>query len=362
MLRSRRTRAIAVPIIALILLATSVINASAVDIKLNDDGTLTATEKFESRTEDSNYGFKEEIEYEGKKYSLSPESVENEILTKKPDMKTKRETFEEVVEGYDKVTEANGKQVTDEDDNKVYNAVVDDIKNEEISISNRKGNAEYTRKTTVLVGEEPYIEQEWTFDYKDEQLDRTVQVTAPIKEQIVGAETWIDSDYPISVTVNGYGADTITMNGQAIKIGEDVPFGTEAYGSILQYCGLNSENYKIKSVSWDGAPYDDGGVIKRNATALVQRRAKMYTITYGGEVSLPDAVGYRTTITYGYDKQVESDTDATYYIKSQAIYNPVPEDNTATIIIVSISVGLAVLIITGAAILFVLSRKKKYKI
>lgn len=362
MLRLRKVHRVAVPIIVLMLLATSVINASAVDIKLNDDGTLTTTEKFESRTEDSNYGFKEEIEYEGKKYLLSSESVENEILTKKPDMTTKRETFEEVVEGYDKVTEANEKQVTDKDDNKLYEAVVDDIKNEEITIKNRKGNAEYTRNLTVPIGEESSIEQEWTFDYDDEQLGETVQVTAPIKEQVVGADTWIDSDYPISVTVNGYGSDTITMNGQVINIGEDIPFGREAYGTVLRYCGLDTENYKIKSVSWDGSPYDDGGVIRRDATALVQRRSKVYTITYGGEVNLPDAVGYKTTITYGYDKQVESDTDSTYYIKSQAIYNPAPEDNTATIIIVSISVGLAVLIITGAVILFVLSRKKKYKI
>lgn len=358
----KKARKIVLPVIALSIVAVSVINTSAVDIKLNDDGTLTATEKFESKTENSKYGFKEEIEYDGKKYILSSGDVESEVLTKKPDMVTKRETFEETVEGYEKVTSADGKKVTDKDDNKTYDAVVDDIKSEEITIKNRKGNAEYTRKLTVPIGEESSIEQEWTFDYDDEQLGETVQVTAPIKEQVVGADTWVDSDYPINITVNGYGADTITMNGQVIKVGEDVPFGTEAYGIVLNYCGLDTHNYKIKSVSWNGSPYDDGGVIRRDATALVQRRSKVYTITYGGEVKLPDAVGYKTTITYGYDKQVESDTDATYYIKSQAIYNPAPDDNTATIIIVSISVGLAVLIITAAVILFVLSRKKKYKI
>ena len=58
----KKARKIVLPVIALSIVAVSVINTSAVDIKLNDDGTLTATEKFESKTEDSKYGFKEEID------------------------------------------------------------------------------------------------------------------------------------------------------------------------------------------------------------------------------------------------------------------------------------------------------------
>lgn len=359
MLYFRRKAGVA--LLAGLIALSAVFTASAAEINENEDGSLTLTERYNADSEDEKYDFDSEIEYGGKSYTLNTDSIKADVLSETPELETKHETYEESFIGYTEITEAEDKEVTNEEDGKSYLAVVEDIKNKRTTITGRTAEVSFDRTVTVPVTEDIEIEQEWTFEYTDvEGGNRVVEVTAPLKEQSVAAGDWQDTDYPINVVVTGYGADEITMLDEEIVLGDEVPFSEDDYELVLRAAGRNSENYRITSTVWDGAAYNDGGVIKRNAIAYTQQRVKTYSLTYAGEVSLPDYEGYETTLVYGYDRQVPSETNISYLLNGSATYSPVQEDNT--VLIVSISVGLAVLAVAAAVILFVVMKKRKVKV
>lgn len=357
----RKSSVILLAVSIVLISVSSVFSVSAAEIEENQDGSITLTERYNANSPDEKYKFEDDFEYNGKQYILNTDSIKADVLSKTPELEIKHETYEESSIGYTEVIEAEDKEVTNEEDGETYLAVVEDIKNERTTITDRTAEVSFDRTVTVPVTEDAEIEQEWTFEYTDvEGGNRVVEVTAPLKEQSVAAGDWQDTDYPISLVVTGYGADEITMLGEVITLGDDIPFSEDDYSLVLRAGGRDSENYRITSTVWDGAAYNDGGVIKRNAIAYTQQRVKTYSLKYAGEVSLPDYEGYETTVVYGYDRQVPSDTNISYFLSGSATYSPVQEDNT--VLVVTISVGLAVLVIAAAVILFVVMKKRKVKV
>lgn len=98
---------------------------------------------------------------------------------------------------------------------------------------------------------------------------------------------WMD-DFRFSVTVSGYGADTL-------KLGEyEIPGDAELsdYGKeLLESMGLPEEAYRVERVSWIGEPYEKEGVMFRDAEASGSRRIRRVTARYGGQVRTPDLDG-----------------------------------------------------------------------
>lgn len=290
---------VVIPLMLAVMVLVSSVDVSAVEMKEGENDTIIVSEKYSGTSEDEKYNFKETIEYKGKKYSLDKSSITVSVLSEKPKIETKHETVTDTKVSYTQITQADGIKVKNEDDGKTYTAVVEDIQNEKTTIRNRTANVKYTRTVTVPATEQADIEQEWTFEYEDkDNNNKVVEVTAPLKEQSVVAGKWIDTEYPISITVNNYGADTITMLDKEVKLGDDVPFSSDYYNLILQTANRDTENYRITSTKWDGPAYSDGGVVKRNAIAYTQQQVKEYKLEYSGNVSIPDCDGYEVTITY----------------------------------------------------------------
>lgn len=98
---------------------------------------------------------------------------------------------------------------------------------------------------------------------------------------------WLD-DFCFSVTVSGYGADTL-------KLGDyEIPGDAELsdYGKeLLESMGLPEEAYRVEAVSWKGEPYEKEGVMFRDAEASGSRRIRKVTARYGGQVRTPDLDG-----------------------------------------------------------------------
>lgn len=98
---------------------------------------------------------------------------------------------------------------------------------------------------------------------------------------------WMD-DFRFSVTVSGYGADTL-------KLGEyEIPGDAELsdYGKeLMESMGLPEEAYRVERVSWIGEPYEKEGVMFRDAEASGSRRIRRVTARYGGQVRTPDLDG-----------------------------------------------------------------------
>ena len=99
---------------------SSVFSVSAAEIEENQDGSLTLTERYNADSTDEKFEFESEIEYGSKMYALNTDSVTAEVLSETPELETKHETYEESSIGYTEVTEAEDKEVVNEEDGETY--------------------------------------------------------------------------------------------------------------------------------------------------------------------------------------------------------------------------------------------------
>lgn len=163
----RKSSVILLAVSIALISVSSVFSVSAAEIEENQDGSITLTERYNADSTDEKFEFESEIEYGGKMYALNTDSVTAEVLSETPELETKHETYEESSIGYTEVTEAEDKEVVNEEDGESYLAVVEDIKNERTTITDRTAEVSFDRTVTVPVTEDAEIEQEWTFEYTD---------------------------------------------------------------------------------------------------------------------------------------------------------------------------------------------------
>lgn len=124
-------------------------------------------------------------------------------------------------------------------------------------------------------------------EFEDVDTGQMVSAVMDLKTQQITGEYWEDN-FTFPVTVTGYDAELFVLNGKQIPKDADLA----DYGEdFLEYLKLDRNAYEITSVTWNGEPYRENGVVMRNATASGRKWVKDIRAVYGGEVKMPAMVG-----------------------------------------------------------------------
>lgn len=179
------------------------------------------------------------------------------------------------------------------------------------------------------------------------------------------------SDVTILLTFSYYDSFGYVLGDVFIPYQEETPALEGAESVLLDSLDLNPEQYRLTKFQWTGEPYEENGVMYRNAEASGQRYAASYRAVYSGTVSLPDVPGYDAVATY--TGTVQHPTGETEYtVKAVASYERLESEEKAEIPsqpgtgltpiqIVLISVGAFLFLVLIVGLLWILAKQKKKK-
>lgn len=132
-----------------------------------------------------------------------------------------------------------------------------------------EGNEEPPETATILIIDET----------SGQEFEREVP-RLEIKEK---GSTWSD-DFSFPLTVTGYDADSFLLGDVEIPAGNDLSeYGEE----FLSYLGLPQDCYRVERIVWTGEPYEQDGIICRNAEAFGEKLIRNVDVYYGGQVLIP---------------------------------------------------------------------------
>lgn len=150
-----------------------------------------------------------------------------------------------------------------------------------------------SRISLVLEGEwEPPENAEILVEDEDTGIKK--EYTVPMLEMKEKDREWTD-DFSFSVTVSGYGAETLWLGDMEIPGEKPLDqWGPE----LLLYLGLPAGYYQVEEVEWLGEPYEKEGVLCRDAQARGRKLIRNMEVRYGGQVKLPPAEGLKYYCVY----------------------------------------------------------------
>lgn len=192
----------------------------------------------------------------------------------------------------------------------------------------------------------------------DDGQEQKVKLTK--KSVMDGKSEWVDN--PIYITYSNYNSEYYMLGSVIIPNQQqaDRP-ALEGYETlIINTMGLDPKSYRISSISWSGGPYENDGVVYRNAVAnaqvLVNGKIAFYEGTLKKEKDQKMIV-YRNK----YRGTKEIDTGKVIYtIKATGIYQPydMKAGWKTAVSVLSVLLGISVFITLA---LLILSRKKRGK-
>lgn len=142
--------------------------------------------------------------------------------------------------------------------------------------------------TKRYIGVEKGVPIPQTIDYEYEDLDsgEKIETTLPLTDKNESRWYWAGFEFPI--TISGYDADILDLNGTEIRADEPLINYAEEFLDML---GLNQEYYEIDMIEWDGEPYEHNGDLCRNATGSGRKYVTDIDAVYSGKVKLPHKDG-----------------------------------------------------------------------
>ena len=314
---------------------------------------ITKSEVFETETSDFIYDFQEEIEENGSKYKLS--DVRYKTISQKEETETVHKTEEVYIEDlYEQsVDPEKTKQIII--DGERYDAALEDIRYEDIVISDRKAEVE----TTVKLPENS-ITNNYDYEYEDAQAKTKVKVTLTKRSQTATEETE-EKNTVFPVVFHRYDSGISVINNKSIPVNTDgSPVDAQYFTDVKAESVYRDAEGRITAMEWDGASYTaPDGEVCRNASATLTETVKIYEVKYSDSVDLPDTEGYRAILTYGTDV-LRPSGKMTYKVEAKALYELIPAE-TADHTALFIGIGVAVLALLAAVILFIIAKKKKSK-
>ena len=207
--------------------------------------------------------------------------------------------------------------------------------------------------------------------YTDSQTGKTVSAVLSFDHlEVLDDFSW-RSDVTIPLTFSYYDSFGYVLGDVFIPYQEETPALEGAESVLLDSLDLNPEQYRLTKFQWTGEPYEENGVMYRNAEASGQRYAASYRAVYSGTVSLPDVPGYDAVATY--TGTVQHPTGETEYtVKAVASYERLESEEKAEIPsqpgtgltpiqIVLISVGAFLFLVLIVGLLWILAKQKKKK-
>lgn len=162
-------------------------------------------------------------------------------------------------------------------------------------------------------------EKEITFT--DTDTGQEVQAVLQYEREQVISEQWSEN-FEFPITISNYDADLFILNGKEVP--KDAALIDYA-ADFLESLHLDPEAYRISSIDWNGASYEESGIIKRDAIAKGSKHVRNVNVTYGGTVILPSIAGkswscvYEEIIPEGQEVLYTMAVDTTYNIAVQTV-------------------------------------------
>lgn len=241
---------------------------------------------------------------------------------------------------------------------------------ETITVNGITYHLEYTQRDEV-VSDDAYTQTVTGYtDYDSE----TAAVNAPPTKKVTvtnkktNKQETVECDYVgistlpaqwesgvINITFISY--DKQYFAWQGILVEKNVSNPLAGYDKqIVESVGGNTDDYKVESVSWNGAAYaNSNGTLCRNAVAKVKRKINRYRVSYKGEIRSSVKKGIVYTSTYTGLKKTETG-NTIYTIKATATYKGA---SNTTAIIAGLTVGVVLFIILVIGIIYFLKKKQK---
>lgn len=138
------------------------------------------------------------------------------------------------------------------------------------------------------------LPQEKEITFTDVDTKQEVKAVLQCENEKVVAERWSE-DFKFPITISNYDADMFILNNKEIPKDADL---IDYADDFLEFLRLDPGAYRISSIEWNGGSYEEGGMIKRNATATGSKYVRDVNVTYGGTVTLPSIAGRSWKCTY----------------------------------------------------------------
>jgi|GEM_PF-796837 len=330
--------------------------------------SITREQEFVTTSEDFNASFQKTLEQPEGSYSLK--DIEYTVLSEKkleePVTVTQQVEYFGLLEQNAKAPSA----ITIDADGESVTGKLIGIDYTPIIITGRETSADAYTDYGLDVNE-PKPPQTKEIAYADPQTGKTVSAVLDFDHlETLDGFSW-RSDVTIPLTFSYYDSFGYVLGDAFIPYNEEIPAMDGFESVLLDSLGLNPEQYRITGFQWTGEPYEENGVMYRNAEASGQRYAASYRAVYSGTVSLPDVPGYDAVATYtGTVQQPTGETE--YTVKAVASYERLESEEKAEIPsqpgtgltpiqIILISVGAFLFLVLIVGLLWILAKQKKKK-
>lgn len=132
------------------------------------------------------------------------------------------------------------------------------------------------------------IPKEKSITFTDADTKQEVTAALPLKSQEI-VNTYWDNNFRFDITVSGYNAENYMLGNTEIPASANLIDYKDNFITVL---ALNPEKYEITSIDWNGAAYEEDGLVKRKAVGKGKKLVQDIEATYEGEVILPESIGY----------------------------------------------------------------------
>ena len=217
-------------------------------------------------------------------------------------------------------------------------------------VNYEKGNM---RKETLNIDVQ-FIDEIPTDTYVAEYLDEKSGKKIEVTYELVGFTTssrWVD-DLNMPITVYDYDSYAYQIGNSIVTATDSDIYITGAEADILASEGMSTSLYKLYGAYWNGEPYDNNGILQRNAIAYGSRLQYEYAAHYEADVELPELNNAEVI----YERKVENPSKDVTIFERTIIYDQ--EIISPAIIF---SVGLVLIIAFILLFLFKAKGKKERK-
>ena len=310
---------------------------------------LIKTEVFHSNTADYSYDFKDEIEENGQRYKLG--NVEYTVLSEKEETEIRHEVTTDTVDNlYESSVSSPAQTKCIVIDGKEYTASLEDIRYENMIITNRTAEVETTVKLT-----EDKITDSIKYEYEDVQAKKKVTVTLS-KAEVTETDEAEENTIIFPVVFHRYDSEMFLINGKLIPLQQGgFPINEQYFGDLKAESVYASASGVITSLEWNGAPYIADGETCRNALAVLTESRKVYAVKYSDKVVLHDTEGYKAILTYGTDVEVPTGK-ISYEVQAKAEYILIEGQDYQPLFI---GIGVAVFALAAVLILVIIAKRRK---
>lgn len=129
------------------------------------------------------------------------------------------------------------------------------------------------------------IEETVDRDYQDEDLNQETTVTYRLAEIKDNKDSWKDAKNGFKINIIGYGGPYYQIGNFRLSAKSTLKDVKKKQAKILDAQGLDPENSRITTATWDGSSYEDEhGNVCRDILVKYQTRMPGFTVQYQGTV------------------------------------------------------------------------------